>query len=490
MAVEVLSTSNCYLADQLAVKSGIASIDLMENAGAGIARVIQQRRNRCPTWLVCGPGANGGDGFVIARHLSAAGWPVSIARIGRAKAKTDAGRMADLLPKEIVFTDQNIPSDTGLIIDCLFGAGLSKTISGDLAELVRKINADSAFVVSVDLPSGIEGDCPNPANTSIQADLTVSFEVLKPAHVLEPARNQCGEIKLIQIGFPGEILDQLPKIAIQNHPELWHHIPSAPNACSHKHNRGRLLVICGGPLQTGAARLAARAGLRIGAGWVTLAGGAQSMAVCGHHETSIVLAELTGSLGFAQFLQTQAPDCVLLGPAGGVGAKMRQDVLELLASGIPAVLDADALSSFSGDPKKLLNACQPHTVLTPHEGEFAALFPDLDQKFGTKIDRVKAAAIRAGCTILLKGSDSVIANEGGQVVVNNHTSNWLASLGTGDVLAGMVGGLIAQGNTGFAALCAAVWMHGELARNFGPGLIAEDLPAEIPKMLRQMLANR
>ncbi len=485
--VKVFSTATCYQADRAAIDRGRLGVDLMEAAGSGIAEQIFSEFSPCPVQVFCGPGANGGDGYVVARHLYEAGWPVFLTVCAKTVPATDADKMEQALPSGVSITGTEISCNIGLIVDCIFGAGLKRPISGELAELVNHINAHPAKVVSADLPSGIFGDNGKVSPPAIKADMTVTFECLKPAHVLEPARSQCGKIKVIAIGFPDGLLDNFDPVAIVNQRNLWPEIPKAPEAVTHKHSRGRLLVMCGGALHTGAARLAARAGLRIGAGWVTLAGSKKSMQVCAAHETSVVLLARDRGEPVSSLLQAQNPDCIIIGPAGGVGKDMRRDVLELLAHNKPTVLDADALSSFADDPDTLFDACHSNTVLLPHEGEFARLFGQLGSEFGNKIERVQAAARLAGCTLLLKGADSVMATASGRIVVNTHTSGWLASLGSGDVLAGMVAGLMAQGHRGFEALCAAVWMHGELGRRLGPGLIAEDLPKAIPLILRDLL---
>ncbi|PHR58034.1 MAG: bifunctional ADP-dependent NAD(P)H-hydrate dehydratase/NAD(P)H-hydrate epimerase [Robiginitomaculum sp.] len=482
---KIYRTIDCYALDQVAEDAGVCGFQLMENAGNGMGRIIMARfapKNAC---IVCGPGANGGDGYVVAKYLFEQGCAVSLLSLSPPNPNTVAAQMEARLPAGVQREVKTIPTDCEIIIDCMFGAGLDRPIIARPAVLIEQVNAHPAPVIAADLPSGINGDRAQPGTPSIIAAMTITFEVLKLAHVLEPARSQCGEIVVIDIGFPAGTIDQVEPIAVQNHPSLWPQIPVIPDMLSHKHNRGRLLVDCGGPLQSGAARLAARAGLRIGAGWVTLCGTEDAMQVCANHETSIVLSVRQQGEPIAEVMRSQTPDCVLLGPAGGVGEAMKRQVLDLLQTGTATVLDADALTSFAEHPQDLLEACHAKTVLLPHEGEFRRLFADLTTKTGNKISRVKAAAQRAGCTVLLKGADSVMADADGRVVVNTHTSSWLATLGTGDVLAGMVAGLMAQGQGGFDALCAAVWLHGELGRQLGAGLIAEDLPGAIPAMLQQ-----
>ncbi|VAV90167.1 NAD(P)H-hydrate epimerase / ADP-dependent (S)-NAD(P)H-hydrate dehydratase [hydrothermal vent metagenome] len=486
-AIPILTTKNCYQADKQAIASGITPVTRMENAGSGAAESITARYEKCKTLILCGPGANGGDGYVIARKLHEAGWSVDVMALTAPVAGSDAEFMAQQCPVDASSRVRQLPTDIELIVDCLYGAGLNRALDADTTQLIHQVNQHKSPVVAIDLPSGIFGDSNGGFAPCIVADTTITFAVKKLAHVLEPERSFCGVVEVVDIGFPDGMISDMPEVALENSPCLWSQIPVQPGAQSHKHNRGRLWVGCGGHLQTGAARLAARAGLRIGAGWVMLGGSKKAMQVCAAHETSIVLQTRPKHQSMAKTLQTSpVPDCVILGPAGGIGARMRADILDVLRSGIAAVLDADALRVMSAEPEVFFELCNENTVLLPHEAEFLGLFPDLNQTFGHKINRVKAAASRAGCTVLLKGADSVIANATGRAVVNTKTSAWLATLGTGDVLAGMVGGLMAQRVGGMDATCAAVWIHGALGQNLGAGLIAEDLPNEIPNILKNM----
>lgn len=458
----------------------------MENAGAAMAQVIQEIYSQCHVLVLCGPGANGGDGYVVARHLRKAGWPVDVLASHNPGAGTDAHAMAAKTPWSCCGAELEIDEKFELIVDALFGAGLARPLEGRMAQWVNAVNKTGLPVISADLPSGLPGDMQFKSDIVICADHTVTFEVKKPAHLIGNMLRNVGSVHVVSIGIPGQALKSLPALAQENSPLLWPDILRAPDITVHKHARGRMLVVTGGYLQTGAARLAARSGLRMGAGWVSLYGPEKSMQACASHETSLVLHAREEKPDFGVFLGDFKPHAVVLGPAGGVSAQMRHDVRALCQHNIACVLDADALTSYADNPDALFALCHGKTVLTPHAGEFARLFPDLTGQ-GNKIDQVRVAANRAGCVVLCKGADTVIADPQGNCVVNSHATPWLASMGTGDVLAGMIGGLLAQGHEPFWATCAAVWMHGEVGKMRGPGLIAEDLPELIPDMLVRML---
>ena len=333
-------------------------------------------------------------------------------------------------------------------------------------------------VVSVDVPSGVNGLSGRTLGPHFTADHTVTFAALRPAHVLGPGRKASGETHVIDIGVEG------PGLVRTNDPADWRGNLKWPDAASHKHSRGHLLVATGGITSTGAARLAARAGLRIGAGLVTL--------VCPPSATLAVASQITAEMvtpvenAEALAAEAEEADAVVIGPAAGVHDGTREKVLAVLASSALAVLDADALTVFQTDPSELFDALRPGDVLTPHPGEFKRLFPDLVDEAPNRIEAAQIAAEQAGCTVLLKGGSTVIASADGRARVNLHASPWLATAGSGDVLAGMIGGLLAQGVPGFEAAAAGAWIHGDCGRRLGPGLIATDLEGEIPGVLRML----
>jgi hydroxyethylthiazole kinase-like uncharacterized protein yjeF len=465
-----------YRADALAVEAGVSSLTLMENAGRAAAEEILRRFGARPTLVLCGPGNNGGDGFVIARYLKSWGWPVRLALYGeRARLKGDAPHMAERWTGPV--EDLGTLEGAELIVDALFGAGLSKPLPDKVLDLIKMAVVP---VIAIDVPSGLDGATGQARPDAFRAALTVTFFRRKPGHVLMPGRSFCGETVVADIGIPAKVLETIaPKLSENSAPDL-----PAAQAGQHKYQRGHAVILSGAAHQTGAARLAALAALRVGAGLVTLASPKAAMAVNAAHLTAIMLTEADDSLALGKLLADARKNAVCLGPALGVGEVTRAKVKAALASGAAVVLDADALTSFAEAPKELFEAIAERSnravVMTPHEGEFSRLFKDLESLAESKCERALKAATRSGAVILLKGPDSVAASPDGRAVVNTNAPPSLATAGSGDVLAGLVTGLLAQGQAPLEAASAAMWLHGEAARKFGEfGLIAEDLPSFI-----------
>ena len=469
----LLTPEQMYRADALAVAAGAPSLRLMENAGRAVAEEIIRRFGARPTLVLCGPGNNGGDGFVVARYLALWGWPVRLALLGdRARLKGDAAVMAERWtgPVETV----GALGETGLIVDALFGAGLSKPLSDELVALIRET---AVPVVAIDVPSGLDGATGQARPDAFKAVLTVTFFRKKPGHVLMPGRSYCGETVVADIGIPAKVLETIASKLSENHaPDL-----PAAGAGQHKYLRGHAVVLSGAAHQTGAARLAALAALRVGAGLVTLASPKAALAANAAQLTAVMLAEADDALALARLLSDRRKNAVCLGPAIGIGSATRAKVRAALASGAAVVLDADALTSFAEAPEELFEAIAEFpgrtVVMTPHEGEFTRLFKEMDGSAESKCERAVRAAALSHAVILLKGPDSVAASPDGRAVVNTNAPPSLATAGSGDVLAGLVTGLLAQGLEELDAASAAMWLHGEAARKFGDfGLIAEDLP--------------
>lgn len=497
--LELLTTAEMAEADRLAVAAGVPSLTLMENAGRAVADVAWQRLKRGDRVLVfCGPGNNGGDGFVAARLLKARGCEVVVALLGARDAlKGDAAVMAELWDGPIVDAEDEavyLHLHCNLVVDAIFGAGLRREIdSGSpISDVFTSINAaGSPPSIAVDVPSGLDGTTGEARGQVLRATETVTFFRRKPGHLLMPGRALCGKVTLADIGIPASVLGGIPgKLAVANSDANFFHwrgyLPQ-PRLDGHKYARGHAVVVSGPAHATGAARLGARAALRIGAGLVTVASPRDAVAANAAHLTAIMLHPFDAPSGLADVLADERRNAVLIGPASGVGEDTRRMVEIVLASRAAAVLDADALVSYAGDCEALCGLIQRRAnrdvVLTPHEGEFKRLFGERE---GSKLERARKAADMSGAVVILKGPDTVIASPDGRAAVNENAPPWLATAGSGDVLAGFVTGLLAHGMPVFEAACAAVWLHGECASAFGPGLIAEDLPEVLPQVLRRL----
>ncbi|NIK89460.1 hydroxyethylthiazole kinase-like uncharacterized protein yjeF [Rhizomicrobium palustre] len=484
---EVLTVSEMYAADRFAAASGVPTLSLMEYAGRAVAdEILRLHARPCPVVVLCGPGNNGGDGFVVARLLKARGWKVTLALLGaRGDLKGDAAYQSVQWDEEVVQVSPSVLDGAGLVVDALYGAGLSRPLEGVARQTVEALNARPVEVVAIDVPSGLSGDLGRAYDgLCVDADVTVTFFRRKPAHVLMPGRLKCGRVVVAEIGIPVEALGEIAPAIVHNGKALWGKAYPKPDPLGHKYGRGHAVVVSGPAHATGAARLAARAALRIGAGLVSVASPPESVDVNAKHLTAIMVKPFEGSAGLASLLQDKRYNAVAIGPGLGVTPQTKDLVETALVA--PSVIDADALTAFRDDPGELFDQLGPSHVLTPHEGEFARLFPGLLQDSVNRIEAVRKAAATAGCVVLLKGPDTVVAAPDGLVSVNTNAPPWLATAGSGDVLAGFILGLLAQHMDAFLAASAAVWLHGLCATDFGPGLIAEDIAEQLPGLLRRL----
>ena len=478
---EVLTVAEMTAADQAAVASGATVTELMERAGAIVADAVAAQFPVGPVVVLTGPGNNGGDGYVAARLLRERGWPVRVEALAQPTTPA-AVAAAGLWNGEIGALSGRVTDDE-LVIDALFGAGLSRPISGEAARLARQLERSPGRVVAVDVPSGLSGDTARPlGGISFRAGVTVTFHRRKPAHVLQPGRELCGEVVVGDIGL-GPVAARL----FENGPELWLGRFHWPGVEAYKHARGRVIVVSGDAWQTGAARMAARAALRVGAGLVTVLSPPDALMVNAAHLEAVMLRPFETDLELGAAASNV--EAAIIGPAAGVTGSTLANVLALAGTGAALVIDADALSVFRDDPDELFSVLDRDDVLTPHAGEFERVFPGVLKSAPERISAVRTAAARAQAVVLLKGPDTVVAAPDGRAAVNMNGSPWLATAGSGDVLAGLIGGLVAQGIDSFEAACAGVWIHAACAEAFGAGLIAEDLPDLVPKVLKDLRAR-
>lgn len=546
---ELLTCEEMAEADRRAVALGVPSLTLMENAGRAVAdEAAKMVAPGARIAVLCGPGNNGGDGFVAARYLKERGYDVRVAcLVPVEQLKGDAAEMArrwvaeaagkievERWPSAVAAADVTTPVEQmqgrhHLIIDAIFGAGLARAPAGDFAAaigLMDEARRRGAVVLAVDVPSGLHGTSGQPLGQHVvHAERTITFFRKKTGHVLMPGRGLCGDVTVAEIGIPAGVLAAPSEtaaaaagglsVAWENAASLWRGAYPTLWAQAHKYTRGHAVVVSGPVFQSGAARMSARAALRIGAGLVTIASPTSALPENAAHLTAIMLKPCPSARALAELLEDKRKNAVVIGPGAGIGEDTRELVLAALRSGAACVLDADALTSFaqkedegagsigfgftgaaratSNHPETLFSAIGTDTkravVMTPHEGEFKRLFGDVAPLGSSKLDRARAASRLSGAIVVLKGADTVIARPDGFAAINTNAPPTLATAGSGDVLAGSIGGLLAQGMPAFEAACAAVWLHGECANVFGPGLIAEDLPEALPQVLRALASS-
>jgi ADP-dependent NAD(P)H-hydrate dehydratase / NAD(P)H-hydrate epimerase len=483
----VLTIEQMGRADQGAIAAGIPGISLMESAGRAVADAIRARFPPARVAVLCGPGNNGGDGFVVARRLAEAGWPVRVGLLGaRGRLKGDAALACATWQGAIEPLAPAVVESAGLVVDALFGAGLARPLEGEAAAVIAALREARQPVVAVDVPSGVHGDSGAVLGAAAPARLTVTFHRPKPGHLLLPGRELCGELVVADIGIPAAVTEGLGVQQWVNRPRLWEAARPRRMAAGHKYSFGHALVVGGGPAASGAARLAARAALRAGAGLVTVLCPEEALPIYAAQLTAVMVAPFADETGFARLIEDPRRNAVLLGPGGGVGEELRGRVLACLDLGKAVVLDADAITSFAARPAELFARIRSPCVLTPHEGEFKRLFT-LE---GDKLSRARAAAAESGAVVLLKGADTVVAAPDGRAAIQADAPPTLATAGSGDVLAGLVLALLAQGMAAFEAAAAGVWLHAACARGFGPGLIAEDLEGRLPAVLSRLEQDR
>jgi ADP-dependent NAD(P)H-hydrate dehydratase / NAD(P)H-hydrate epimerase len=493
IGMEVLTSAEMERADRLTIAAGTPGFALMLSAGQAVAEAAMGLVEEGPILVVAGPGNNGGDGFVAAAELLAQGREVSVILMcERDHLQGDAASAARGWKYPVLPFNPQAMGKPALIIDALFGAGLSRPVDGDPADMIEAINANGAPVLAVDLPSGVNGTSGAIMGVAVRATETVTFFRKKPAHLLLPGRINCGRVRVADIGIDTDVLTEIAPQTFENTPQFWRRSFPVPPIDGHKYARGHALIVSGGIAATGAARMAARGALRAGAGLVTLASPRDALAVNASALTAVMVHAADTVVEFGEMLGDTRFNAIVIGPGAGVGERTCDFVHTALSAQRGLVLDADALTSFAASPDRLFESIKashdPQVVLTPHEGEFPRLFSDISNKhpYRSKLERVRAAAERSGAVVLLKGPDTTVASPDGRATIASNAPPWLATAGAGDVLAGIIAGLLAQGVPAFEAASIGVWMHGEAAREAGPGLIAEDLTEVLPAVIRHL----
>ena len=490
---ELLTTAEMAEADHLTIASGTPGIALMENAGRAVAEAVRRLPGQRVV-VVAGPGNNGGDGFVAARYLAERGYAVRVCLVGDAARLKGDARLA--FERWSGATEPASPgglADCDVVVDALFGAGLDRPVEGLPRAMIEAMNACGAPAVAVDLPSGVNGTTGAVMGVAVKARHSVTFFRRKPGHVLLPGRLYCGLVEVADIGIPDSVLGTVKPSTFLNRPTLWCGTFPMPKPEDHKYSRGHAVVVSGGLSTTGAARLAARGALRAGSGLVTIASPRDALPVNAAANLAVMVRPVDGAAELATFLADKRRNAVVLGPGGGVGHAMRDQVIAALASEAAVVLDADALTSFADDLASLKTALKRHSrgaVLTPHDGEFSRLFKSINKvpDLHSKLEKARQAAVATNVVLLFKGPDTVVAAPDGRASIADNAPPTLATAGSGDVLAGIIAGLMAQGMPAFEAASAGVWLHGEAASKFGPGLISEDLPEALPAVYRRLFA--
>jgi hydroxyethylthiazole kinase-like uncharacterized protein yjeF len=477
----LLSVAQMNEADRLTMAAGTPGSLLMQRAGEAVAREVARRWARPrPITVLCGPGNNGGDGFVAAIALAQSGWPVRVGLLGELRTlRGDAQLYAKRWSGGIEPLNAQVIEGAELVVDALFGSGLSRPLDAQAIDTLALATRRGVPLIAVDVPSGVMGDSGESLGAAA-AVCTVTFAGKKPGHLLLPGRDLCGDTVVADIGIPPSVLESLSLDTWENDPALWLAQLPRPHPSINKYTRGHALLYGGYPM-TGASRMAARAAARIGAGLTTIAVPEMAFAIYAAALTSIMVQPLKHADDLARLLSDHRYTAFSIGPGAGVNAATRARALAMLATATPVLLDADAISVFAQSPDELFHAIRGPCVMTPHDGEFERIFDTA----GDKLTRARRAARRSGAVIVLKGPDTVIAAPDGRAIINSNAPPTLATAGSGDVLGGLILGLLAQGMDAFPAAAAAVWMHGAAASDFGPGLLAEDLPDLVPAVLRR-----
>jgi len=478
----LLNVASARAIDQAAIAAGTPELELMERAGAATAAAIRERWQPVPTLVLAGSGNNGGDGFVVARLLAEAGWSVRVACARDLKALSGSAQaMANRWNGHITSLEVKSLEGAGLVVDALFGTGLARPLDGDIRAIVEALNARKVPVVAVDIASGIETDSGAVLGAAVRADLTVTFFRRKPGHLLMPGGAYAGEVVVSDLGVADAVYAKIPVSLFANGPDLWRAAFPWPTAESHKYTRGHA-VILGGTEVTGAARLAAHAAQRIGAGLTSIAADPSVVPIYAAFRADLMVKPVKDADGFRDLLSDKRLNAVLLGPGSGADDRLAGAIAAALDSEAALALDADCFRVLADRTNGLVKRLNNRVIMTPHEGEFSRVFGPA----APRLDAALRVARETGATVLLKGPDTIVAAPGGKAVINSGAPPELATAGSGDVLAGLIVGLLANHLPPFLAGIIGCWIHGRAASHFGPGLLAGDIPDLVPKVLREL----
>ena len=489
MAEYILSNEEMSQADKITIDSGVSSIQLMENAGTAVFKNLPKKSIN-KVLILAGPGNNGGDGFVVARLLIETGIPVDIFFFDNGKITDDCKTNKDRVDNDVIISEINDFSKYTYVVDALFGTGFKGSIPNILEILFSKIKQSKIDVFAVDIPSGINGNSSRVYGDCLMCIKTITFFNKKKCHYLYPGKRFCGEVLVEDIGISKEIFKSMEPRIKNNTPELWVDEYPFPSSNDHKYSRG-LLVINSGPIyQTGAARLAGRSAMRVGAGAVRLICDEEAAKVLEPQISVELISVVKEKNEIQQIFKDKKVSSILVGPGNGINNETKSRTLLALAFVKHVVIDADAITCFEKNPKELFIDTYPHTILTPHEGEFRRLFGEKIASIDDKVVKTVEASKLSGSIVVLKGSDTVIANPEGYAVINSSEAPYLATAGSGDVLAGIIASLVGENKmNAFNAACAGTWIHSKLGELIGPGLIAEDLIDNIPLIIKKLYNN-
>ncbi|MAI89147.1 NAD(P)H-hydrate dehydratase [Ponticaulis sp.] len=485
----LLSPDQMHLMDLMAIDNGVPGFELMKNAGRAVFdRLIAAFPDVELIHIFCGPGNNGGDGYIVAELLRQAGRSVRVFALGDPEQLPGDGGFAFRQWRGETFPISEMEPDAAeLVVDALFGAGLARDIEGETAAIINEINESGTPVLSIDLPSGISGASGKVCGVGILAEETVTFFRQKPGHVLNPGKGHCGQITIADIGIADKFLETLSVTTFENATGLWQAVWPGYTPDSNKYTRGHAVILSGGEFSTGASRLSATAALRAGAGLVSVTGDRTALRVHAAHLTAVMLKPADTLDELSDILSDLRITAIGAGPGLGTDQSARAKLDAVLATSAALTLDADVFTLFADSPEVLFEQLKSRdrmSVLTPHEGEFKRIFGPLPAD-ADKMEIAKSAAERSTSVVVLKGSDTVIAAPDGRIAINSNAPPWLSTAGSGDVLTGIITGLLAQGMPAFEAACAGVWLHGEAGNRCGPYLTADDLESGLAELLEE-----